>query len=230
MINAIGIQTLCINLSFDVFKSLIQTILGLLRGSYNSNRNEERQHEKNDANIKYKKQATGSKYNYKKQKAKDDRMSINRALHDIEETFDDHQAQFSRQINLRDEWRSFDLRTDKFGVLTNKHLAREWKLQTRLREKRILTKFKNNADRITRMTFSAHRHNLSYNALESFRHSVCVNNNNRIIYNNININIICNNVYRMLVIALQQLMQMVMIYQADGNQQDLKIVMIQIEV
>ena len=230
MINAIGIQTLCINLSFDVFKSLIKTIRGLIRRSYNSNRNEERQNEKNDININYKKQATGSKYDYKKQKEKDDRMSVNRALHDIKDTIEDHQAQFSEQINLRDEWRSFDLRTDKFGFLANKHLARAWKIQTRLREKKILTKFKNNADRITTMTFSAHRHNLSFRALEAFRHSVCFNNNTNNInnnFNNINNNI---NLYRMLVFDLQILMQMVMIYQEDGNRQDLKTVMIQIEV
>ncbi|MGB1097614.1 MAG: hypothetical protein ACPG2Y_03375, partial [Acholeplasmataceae bacterium] len=129
-------------------------------------RHEEDQHEIRDN----RKHATGSKYKSRENNVKQSGKSLNRALIDIDKVFDKHQRRFN--IDVRDSWRSKDFKSNKRNVLSNRHLAREWKIQTRLRERRILRKFKTNPNRITNMTFNAHRYLLSYRAMGSVRQSV----------------------------------------------------------
>ena len=173
VINAIGIQSLCCSLNFGVFQSLIITIVELLQGSYNAHRCCDRQIANYNEQKTNAQNATGSKYKSQKTNHKNSEASVNRSLKYISNVFKEHQSHFNNDINLRDAWRSKDLKQNPNEFIENRHLARQWKIQTRLREKRLLKKFKNNADRITRLTFMGHKYLMSYNALEAYRHAVC---------------------------------------------------------
>ena len=163
------------SLDFQLFKSVIKTIILLLNEAYNTSRMKSRHLSKIITNKLYRKQATGSQYTSHLSNHKHSRSSLHRALQDINDVFDFHQCHFNGNINLRDHWRSYDLHNNSDAFLSNQHLARKWKIMTRSRDKRILKKFKNNADRITRMTFNAHRKNLSIRTIESVRQTVCYN-------------------------------------------------------
>lgn len=172
----------------------------LQRGQYNANRAAER-HDANEEDTQLnRKYVTGSKYKRSKKSKKElkkSRQSVQRSLKDIGEVFDKHQKNFNGQIDLRDEWRSKDYKENPGAFVQNRHLARQWKTRTRIREKKILTKFKNNADRITSMVFEAHRHCWSFRSMESFRHSVtncllhCKYNQVHCKYNLYIVNMIC---------------------------------------
>ena len=173
MINAIGIQHLCLSLDFSVFESLIKTFIHLQRGSYNAHRCTQRHADDLDYNQECRKKATGSKYKYNKRNPKSSRSSYHRSLNILNHTLKSHQDHFNNNINLRDGFRSKDLKQNKSDVLRNRHLAREWKILQYSRDRKILTKLKKNDDRITNMTFNAHIHLLSIRVLEGVRHSVC---------------------------------------------------------
>lgn len=143
----------------------------LIRGSYNAY-SRDNEHKKNqEENRINRKNSTGSKYK-PRETTKKSKSSIKRTVRDIKTVFKNHQENFNDDIDILDKWRSSDFVCNTQSVLANKRLACKWKQQFDLKQKQLMRNFKNNDQRITNMTFNAHKKNISFRTLSSMRCTV----------------------------------------------------------
>ena len=100
--------------------------------------------------------------------------SIQRHVKKIDAYFKNQQSQFNDNIDIEDEWISHKQRKNPEIFQKNKRLSKQWKQNFDEKQREQFKKLRNNQQRITNMTFTAHLRRFSTRDMLEQRVSVCI--------------------------------------------------------